>query len=97
MLFSKEHLLCHHYNWINETNISAYNGKPSRRLFDRFNGDQVLFIINSFAMLSEKFTLTEAQQIEHLIINQLPLEAKSEISVFNWVRDFHKANVEETI
>ena len=90
MLFLKEHLQCHHYNWINETNISAYNGKPSRRLFDRFNGDQVLFIINSFAAQSDKFTTEQALEVEQLIINQLPLEAKSEISVFNWLSNFLK-------
>jgi len=93
MLFLKEHLQCHHYNWINQTNVSAYNGRPSRRLFDRFNGDQVLFIINSFATLSEKFTPEKGQEIEQLIINQLPLETKSEISVFNWLRDFHNVPV----
>ncbi len=89
MFFAKESLQCEHYNWVNETSLSAYNGSPSRRLFDRFNGDQVLFIINSLASQSEKFTLEEGRDIEQLIINQLPLETKSEISVFNWLSNSH--------
>ncbi|MEO5563023.1 MAG: hypothetical protein ABIR18_06295 [Chitinophagaceae bacterium] len=84
MPFLKEDLTGSHYNWSNTPD--AYTGQPSRRLFDRFNGDQVLFLINFYGSLSEKFTLLEGRKMEELITNQLPLEAKSEITVFNWLR-----------
>lgn len=84
MPFLKEDLGGSHYNWSDAKD--PYTGQPSRRLFDRYNGDQVLFIINFYSSVSEKFTLVEGRKMEDLITNHLPLEAKSEISVFNWLR-----------
>ena len=85
MRFQKQDLEGTHYNWANgETDV--FNGQPSRRTFDRFNGDQVLFLINYFGSLSAKFTLQDAKDIEQKILNDLPLAVKSEISVFNWIK-----------
>lgn len=86
MAFLKEDLVGQHYSWGNHT-TSAFTGQPSRRLFDRFNGNQVLFIINSYGSQSEKFTVNEAHIIEELINKYLPVEAKSEMSVFNWIKE----------
>ena len=86
MPFLKEDLAGQHYSWTNATDPSSFNGLPSRRLFDRYNGDQVLFIINSCGSLTEQFTAGEGRKIEELISSQLPMEAKSEISVFNWLK-----------
>ena len=85
MVFSKEHLVGN-YNWITEPGDSLLTGSPSRRLFDRWNGVQVLFIINSIAALSENFSLEEARKVENLIHEHLPLDTRSELSVFNWLR-----------
>lgn len=85
MPFLKEDLASHQYHW-DPTGESVFSGTPSRRAFNRFNGDQVLFIINFYGSLAEKFSVGEGRRMEELISNQLPLEAKSEISVFNWLR-----------
>jgi hypothetical protein len=85
MIFSKEHL-SGNYNWAAGPGDSFLIGSPSRRLFDRWNGVQVLFMINSIAALSETFSLDEARKVESLIHDQLPLDSRSEISVFNWLR-----------
>jgi hypothetical protein len=85
MLFSKEHL-AGNYKWATEPGDLLFTGTPTRRLFDRWNGAQVLFIINSFAALSEAFSLEEGRKIESLINNHLPLHARSEMSVYNWLR-----------
>lgn len=85
MHIRKEDLQGKHYSWDNENNKTLFTGVPSRRMFDRYNGDQVLFLINS---LTEIFTIKEGSEIEELILNKLPLEAKSEISVFNWLRGY---------
>ena len=45
MLFSKEHLTGV-YTWAPCTEIAVFDGEPSRRSFDRWNGDQVLYIID---------------------------------------------------
>ncbi|MEO6611481.1 MAG: hypothetical protein ABIT05_05090 [Chitinophagaceae bacterium] len=85
MPFLKEDLTHQEYNW-DLPGESVFSGSPSRRAFNRYNGDQVLFIINFYGSMADKFSVVEGRKMEELISNQLPLEAKSEISVFNWLR-----------
>ena len=85
MPFLKEDLTSQQYHW-DLSGDSVFKGSPSRRTFNRYNGDQVLFIINFYGSLAEKFSIVEGRRMEQLIADQLPLEAKSEISVFNWLR-----------
>jgi hypothetical protein len=89
MAFLKQDLLNQHYSWPDEGAKLAFSGQPSRRSFDRFNGEQVLFMINFYGSLADKFSVEEGRKIEEQILNHLPMEAKSEISVFNWLREFH--------
>jgi len=86
MIFLKQHLRKSNYEWAVGLNHSKENVEPDRRVFDRFNGNQVLFIINYFGISLGKLTFTEGLRIEELISTQLPLEVKSELSVFNWLR-----------
>jgi hypothetical protein len=85
MPFIKEDLICTHYH--TDENEQSFTGQPSRRSFDRFNSSQVLFIINFYGSLSDRFTVEEGRAIEQQIATRLPLEAKSELSVFNWIRN----------
>jgi hypothetical protein len=89
MIFLKEHLKNDHYSWTEGLNHSIFNNEPDRRIFDRFNGDQVLFIINYFGKLVGKLTLNDGRKMEELISTQLPLETKSELSVFKWLREIY--------
>ncbi|WP_205511226.1 hypothetical protein [Longitalea arenae] len=86
MTFLKEHLLSDHYSWNNNASHSLYATEPDRRVFDRFNGNQVLFIINSFGKSLGRLTLGDGRKIEELISTQLPEQNKSELSVYNWLR-----------
>jgi hypothetical protein len=92
MIFLKEHLCKSNYEWGIELNHSVQNNEPDRRIFNRLNGYQVLFIINCFGRSVGKLTFTEGLRIEDLISTQLPLEAKSELSVFNWLRGIYLYN-----
>ena len=85
MHFQKQDLEGTQYNWVDEGR-NIFSGQPSRRTFDSSNGAQVLFMINFYSSLSERFTLSEARQLEQKILNELPADAKSELSVFNWLR-----------
>jgi len=85
MHFQKQDLEGTQYNWVDEGR-NIFSGQPSRRTFDSSNGAQVLFMINFYGSLSERFTLSEARQLEQKILNELPADAKSELSVFNWLR-----------
>ena len=85
MHFQKQDLEGTFYNWVEEGR-NIFSGQPSRRTFDSSNGAQVLFMINFYGSLSERFTLSEGRQLEQKILNELPADAKSELSVFNWLR-----------
>ena len=85
MLFVKEHLSAgNNYNWTDEF---IFDGTPSRRLFDRQNGNQLLFIINLYASQNDKFSGDQVQRIEEMLVNKLPEDVKSEISVLNWLKE----------
>jgi hypothetical protein len=87
MPFLKKDLLKSHYNWDSQRMMFMFTGQPSRRQFDRFNGEQVLFIINFYSSVSDKTSLKEGHEMEEMIFSKLPLDARSEISVFNWLRN----------
>jgi hypothetical protein len=89
MIFLKEHLCKGNYEWVVGLNHSKENSEPDRRIFDRLNGHQVLFIINYFGKSVGRLTVADGLKIEELISTQLPLETKSELSVFNWLRGIY--------
>lgn len=78
------------YTWIDGIDHNLFNGELTRRKFDRNNGDQVLFLINLYASHVKDFSLEDGLKIEEILLDQLPLEAKSEISVFNWLKDYQE-------
>jgi hypothetical protein len=55
-------------------------------LFDPFNGNQVLYIINFFGKSIGKLPMSLGQQLEELMIRQMPQDIRSELSVYNWLR-----------
>ena len=59
---------------------------PDRRPFDRFNGNQSSYLINSFDQSIRQVTIEDGQRIESLIMKELPSGLKSEIAVFNWIK-----------
>ncbi|MET0637642.1 MAG: hypothetical protein ABWZ25_16555 [Chitinophagaceae bacterium] len=87
MDFVREHLKGNHYTWNENINFSPFQGQPSRRLFNRFDGYQVLFLINSFASATGKTDEETVSRMESLIMHELPLDARSEISVLNWLKE----------
>lgn len=91
MHFLKEDLTGTHYQTAD--NKQLFTGQPTRRLFNRFNSSQVLFLINFYGSLSERFTLEEGRTIEMQIATRLPYEVKSELSVFNWIRNSAKSSI----
>lgn len=85
MLFSKEHLTGL-YTWSSETETPVFDGQASRRLFNRWNGDQVLFIINLVLGNTEDASVEQGKKLEMLLINKLPFDQSSELTVFNWLQ-----------
>ena len=84
MAFSKEHLTGL-YNWTPEQETPLFEGTPSRRMFDRYNGNQVIFIITLLLERLGTTSIEQGREIEMLIINKLPFSSSSELTVFNWL------------
>ncbi len=82
----KQHLTGTHYHW-DEKSETMFSGEPSRRIFNRFNGNQVLFLINFVGALSDRFSVEEGRKIERAIWFDLPEEKRSEISVLYWIKE----------
>lgn len=89
MHFGKQDLVFTNYRWDSDKKRAdaLFSGQPSRRIFDPSNGDQVLFLINFCGSTDENFTIKEGRTIEWHIANKLPVEIKSEISVFYWIQN----------
>jgi hypothetical protein len=88
MYFKKEDMAGTHYTWSADVKKQVFTGQPSRRAFDRFNGDQVLFLINFYGSMLNEFSMQDGRALEHDILNHLPTNAFSEISAINWIRRF---------
>ncbi|MDB5230822.1 MAG: hypothetical protein JWN76_1627 [Chitinophagaceae bacterium] len=86
MFFEKEHLTGSNYDWHEDYNPAKFAGTPDRRLFDRFDGNQLLYMINSFGESIGNLTVDDGQRIEKMILTELPLDIKSQIGVFNWLK-----------
>ncbi len=86
MNFLKKDLTGTHYSWLKWDDENIFVGQPTYRPFNRYNGNQVLFIINYYRTLSAYATLKAGKKIEYDLINHLPIGSQSEISVIKWLR-----------
>ena len=86
MRFLKEHLTGH-YEWESMGDDSRFTGDATRRSFDRFNGEQLLFMINLYLSMFKTATIEDGQKIEDFIANQLPFKNESEISVLSHLKE----------
>lgn len=85
MIILKEHLKGE-YGWKPENLWPAYKGEATRRLFNRWDGVQVLFIINVFVQQNFTATIQDGLKAEELLLEKLPLGHKSELSVLQWLQ-----------
>jgi len=77
-----------HYRWIDGSDANLmYAGEPSRRIFDPYNGDQVLFLINYYFSTEGNYSISGGKAIESKLAHKLPIVSQSERSVFNWLKD----------
>jgi hypothetical protein len=85
MQFQKEDMIGEFYQWEGDKTPDAVDRAPNRRAFDRFNGHHVLYIINYYVTLTNKFSKEYCQVLERKISQDLPIDLRSELSVFNWI------------
>lgn len=89
MTFSRSDMHFVHYRWEGDEmhDEARFKGSPSRRSFDPYNGNQVLYLINCCASAVEKFGIKEARNMEKSIAYHLPERLKSERSVYDWLME----------
>ena len=92
MNITREQLKGTNYLWTEE----AIAGKllhegPSRRVFNRFNGYQLLAMIQYFAGQYDVTADTDQLKLENMLLHYLPFGLKSELSVFNWLTSTYAA------
>ena len=85
MDFLEEHLNGKNYTWQANDKSSVLT-QPDRRIFDRYSGNQILHMINFFGTSVGELTIHDGQKIEDIILRELPLEIKSQLAVYNWLR-----------
>lgn len=85
--FKKEDLFNTHYVWKDGTSETANSWMPTRKAFDPYSGEQVLSMINYYASLLDDFTLDLGRNIESLFLSDLPMETRSEMTVFSWLQN----------
>lgn len=85
MQFQKEDMIGEFYQWQRDNMSDLVDRTPSRRAFDRFNGHHVLYIINYYVTLTNRFSKEYCQLLERKISQDLPIDLRSELSVFNWI------------
>ena len=86
MRFLKENLTGH-YEWKSPENDSPFTGDATRQPFDRFNGEQLLFMINLYLSMFKATTIEDGQKIEDFIVIGLPFKDESEISVLSHLKE----------
>lgn len=84
MIFLKEHL-SGTYEWPSENERILLDTVPSRRLFNRWNGYQTLFVINLFLMQAGLALEHYGKKAENILLAKLPLDDMSEKKVLAWL------------
>ena len=93
MIFGKRDLQEKDYYWNTNFLLSALT--PSAAFFNRFNGADILRMINLFNTLVITLTIPEGQRVERMLVREMPLQVNDELSVFNWLKDHYKPAAEK--
>lgn len=86
LLYQKHDLLFNDYDWTTLADHVKFQGAPDRNMFVRHEGNDVLYMINYFCNVMDYKTKTHAGRIEMLIHDKMPIEIKSQKSVFQWLQ-----------
>jgi hypothetical protein len=80
--------LKYNYNWKPiPDNDPRFSGLPDKTLFNKKEGYEVLYLINSFAERYSLMKIETGQIIEELIQKELPFNYRCQIHVFEWLEE----------
>lgn len=87
ILFSKRNLVYKDYEWASyTTNDPRIYGKPDSTLFNRAEGNEVVYLINKLMVLWDYRFSNTGNKMEKLIHDRLPSDIKSQEEVKDWIK-----------
>lgn len=86
-LFNKADMQFENYQWTAYPNDNPHiTGKPDSTRFNRHEGYEVLYLINSLAESWEFKKISSCLKIEKMIREKLPSTTITQIDVKEWIR-----------
>lgn len=87
ILFSKRNLIYKDYRWAPYTiNDPRIYGKPDDTLFNRTEGNEVIYLINKLMVLWDYRFSNTGNKMEKLIHDRLPSGIISQEDVKDWIK-----------
>jgi len=84
IVYKKNDLVYTDYEWT-EPIITKLTGSPDRNLFKRYEGHEVLYMINYTCETKGLTSKEDAELIEKLLHESMPFDIKSQNSVYQWL------------
>jgi hypothetical protein len=85
-VYYKSDLLFNDYVWNESAEHVKLQGVPDRNMFMRYEGNEILYMINYACEMMECKSKAEAGRMEILLHEKLPLEVRSQNRVYSWLQ-----------
>jgi hypothetical protein len=88
ILFSRRNLFYNDYTWTaNAPNDPRTSGKPDETLFNRTEGNEVVYLINKLMMLWDYRFSNTGNKMEKLIHDKMPADITTQAGVQRWIKE----------
>ncbi|MEP6847074.1 MAG: hypothetical protein ABI861_13770 [Panacibacter sp.] len=96
-VYKRSDLLFDDYEWTEPLTHVKLQGAPDRNLFMRYEGNEILYMINYACEAMNYTSRADAERIEALLHDKLPIDIRSQSSVFQWLRKEYDAYKREGV
>ena len=87
MGFYKKSDLIYDYHWTTDPDDPRIQGEPGTDKFNREEGSEMLYLINSFASRHDIEIITVGNKIERLVRFQLPKTIQTQQEIVKWLEE----------
>lgn len=96
-VYNRSDLLFDDYEWTEPLSHVKLQGTPDRNLFMRYEGYEILYMINYACETMNAVSKADAGRIETLLHEKLPIDIRSQNSVFQWLQKEYNAVINEEV